>query len=89
MMLHGGSLPELIERHPHWAERVFGRADALAAPSEYLARKIGIKNCEIQIIANTINLDEYFFRQRSEIAPRLIWMRSFHPIYNPKWRSKF
>jgi hypothetical protein len=37
MVLRGGAMPEFMA-HPQWTQRVLGRADALIAPSEFLAR---------------------------------------------------
>ena len=84
MFLHGGHLHEFIERHPRWTKRVLNRADFLVAPSPFLAETIGAFGYQIAQIPNVIDLDEYPFRERSRIAPRLIWMRSFHSIYNPE-----
>ena len=84
MVLHGGHLPEFIEQHGWWTKRVLNRADFLVAPSSYLAEKIGAFGYQITEIPNVIDLDDYPFRERSQIEPRLIWMRSFHSIYNPE-----
>jgi glycosyltransferase involved in cell wall biosynthesis len=83
MLLHGGSIPEFMTSYPSWTRRVLERADAIVAPSDYLARAIGPHGFRCRIIPNVIDLDRYPFRPRREIAPRLFWMRSFHPVYNP------
>lgn len=84
MVLHGGKLPEFIERFPHWTRRVLKRTNFLVAPSRFLAEKIGNDNFNIRVIPNVIDLENYPFRLREKIQPRLVWMRSFHPIYNPQ-----
>ena len=84
MVLHGGNLPEYVKKHPLWTKRVLRRADCLIAPSEFLAQKIGAEGFEIKVVPNIIELESYTFRLRSSLSPRLIWMRSFHPIYNPQ-----
>ncbi|MEQ1761672.1 MAG: glycosyltransferase family 4 protein [Pyrinomonadaceae bacterium] len=84
MFLHGGNLPEFVDAHRRWTKRVLDRADALAAPSRYLAEKVGRRGHETIVIPNVIDLAQYTFRERSSIKPRLLWMRSFHPIYNPE-----
>lgn len=84
MVLHGGNLPEFIKRHPRRTTRTLKRATFLAAPSGFLAEKIGEYGFEIRIIPNVLNLENYPFRERGEIKPRLVWMRSFHEIYNPQ-----
>lgn len=84
LVLHGGHLPEFVKGHPRWAKRVLNRADYLIAPSAFLAEKIGAFGYRITQIPNVINIDDYPFRERRRIEPRLIWMRSFHSIYNPE-----
>jgi glycosyltransferase involved in cell wall biosynthesis len=84
MVLHGGNLPEFMQKHPHWTERVLRQAPRLVTPSAFLAEKIGARGFEINVISNVIDLNLYSFRERSRLSPRLIWMRSFHPIYNPE-----
>ncbi len=82
-VLHGGNLPNFAAKYPRWIRRVLMRADILAAPSDYLAEAISSLGFKIRVIPNIIDLGDYEFRLRSAPAPRLIWMRSFHEIYNP------
>jgi L-malate glycosyltransferase len=84
MVLHGGNLPEYIEKHPRRTKRVLRRADCLVAPSLFLAQKIGDYGFEISVVPNVIELDSYPFRERTKLSPHFLWMRSFHPIYNPE-----
>jgi L-malate glycosyltransferase len=88
MILRGGNLPEFMRKNPRWAKRVFDRADVLVAPSEFLAQEIGDWGYEIPVITNIIDISRYPYRERSKISPKLIWMRSFHPIYNPEMAVK-
>lgn len=88
MFLHGGHLPEFIEKYPRQTKRALDRADFLIAPSEFLAQKIGVHGFKIAVVPNVIDLEFYPFRERSRIQPRLVWMRSFHSIYNPEMALK-
>lgn len=83
MVLHGGAIPEFIARFPKWGRRVLGRADVLVTPSPYLARALLPYGFQASIIPNTIELSLYEYIHRTRLAPRLFWMRSFHPAYNP------
>ena len=83
MCLRGGAMPEFMARHPVWTRRVLGRADILVAPSRYLARAVVPYGFSARVIPNVINPDAYVYRRRSKVGPRLFWMRSFHPIWNP------
>jgi glycosyltransferase involved in cell wall biosynthesis len=81
--LHGGNLPEFTARHPRWARRVLGGGACVVAPSTYLAR--GLEPfAEIDVIPNIVELDAYPFRRRERATPQVLWMRTFHPIYQPE-----
>jgi glycosyltransferase involved in cell wall biosynthesis len=84
MVLHGGALPEFIARYPRWSKRVFARADRLVAPSKFLARAVEPYGFQASVIPNIVDVSTYPFRHRCELSPRLFWMRSFHPIWNPE-----
>ena len=83
LFLHGGSLPEFMVRYPNWTRRVFERADRLVAPSDFLAKAFMPHGYKVEVIPNVIDLAVYPFRHRVHLKPRLLWMRSFHQIYNP------
>jgi glycosyltransferase involved in cell wall biosynthesis len=83
MILRGGALPQFIFKHPRWTRQVLSRADAVIAPSEFLARVAADQGLSPRIIPNVIDLSVYPYRHRQEVRPKLFWMRSFHSIYNP------
>lgn len=88
MILHGGNLQEFIKKHPRWMKRVLDRSDQLVAPSAFLAEKVGLEGYKVQIIPNVVELEDYNYKERSKISPKLIWMRTYHPIYNPEMAVK-
>ncbi len=81
--LHGGNLPDFSQDHDRWVRRVLRRADAVVAPSAYLARWADPLVDEVSVIPNVIDLAEYPFRPRPQLAPRLLWMRTFQELYDP------
>lgn len=83
MILHGGAMPEFMASHPRWAQRVLARSAVIVAPSPYLGRAIRPYGFECRVIPNVIDVKAYPYRLRGVLAPRLFWMRSFHPVYNP------
>ena len=83
MWLHGGAMPEFMARYPKWSQRVLKRADLLVTPSAYLARALGVHGFTAEVVPNVINLETYNFRPRRCVRPRLFWMRSFEPMYDP------
>jgi glycosyltransferase involved in cell wall biosynthesis len=88
MVMHGGALPQFIDRHKRWSRRVLARADRLVAPSEFLARELRDRGFEIRVISNVLDLEKYEFKLRRSAEPNLLWMRSFHSIYNPEMAVK-
>ncbi len=84
LVLHGGNLPDFAEKYPRWVKRVLRRAYTLVAPSSFMAERMSQYGFEVRVIPNVIDLENYGRRLRRAISPKLIWMRSFHPIYNPQ-----
>lgn len=82
MWLHGGNLPTFEQRHPTWVKRVLRRAELVVSPSTFLASVSGDATAS-EVIPNLIDLDGLPYRPRTTVQPRLLWMRTFHPIYNP------
>ena len=80
--LHGGNLPDFYAHNKQRVSRVFGRGKCVIAPSVYLAQLFQGR-FETQIIPNMITLENYVFYLRHSVQPRLLWMRTFHELYNP------
>jgi glycosyltransferase involved in cell wall biosynthesis len=83
MFLHGGAFPQFMANFPRWTQRVLGRAHTIVAPSGYLARAIELYGFQARIIPNIINISAYPYQSRSQLQPKLFWMRSFHDVWNP------
>ncbi|MEO8042321.1 MAG: glycosyltransferase family 4 protein [Acidobacteriota bacterium] len=83
-VLHGGNLPDFTKLHVNWVKRILNRADLLAAPSRFLEQEMSRYDFAVTVIPNVIDLDNYPYRKRQHISPKLFWMRSFHSLYNPE-----
>lgn len=83
LWLHGGNLPDFAVRHPRWTRAVLGRADRLVAPSGFLAEAFRDLGPPVHVIPNPLSLIDYPYRLRERATPKLLWMRTFHPIYQP------
>lgn len=83
-VLRGGNLPDFSRRYPGWVKRVLQSANILVAPSSFLAEEFRFLQLDIRVIPNIVRIHKYPFRIRRNIAPKFIWMRSFHSLYNPK-----
>jgi len=83
-ILHGGNLPDRLEKNRQFSKSLFGKAKMNVAPSLFLYeifKEAGFTN--LQNIPNSIELNKYIFKQRILFAPKLLWVRRFQERYNP------
>lgn len=81
--LHGGNLVDFVHHHPARVDRVLRRGRAWVAPSGFLAEPFRERGFDVRVIPNVVDLAEYPYRHRPAVAPRLLWMRTFHELYRP------
>ena len=84
-ILHGGNLPYRLKNNPFLSRLLFQYAYKNVAPSGYLQHAFetaGFKN--VIHIANALPIKEYPMQLRTVLAPKLLWVRAFATIYNPK-----
>lgn len=82
-ILHGGNLPSRLDKSPKLCHDLFDKAFINVSPSGYLKYEFeqrGYKN--IKVISNTIEITNYQFKERSELRPKILWVRSFAKVYN-------
>lgn len=84
MVLRGGNLPEYAQVHPAFVTKTLKRANQVVAPSAYLVRFAHSQGVKASVIPNVLDLENYPFRLREICQPNLLWIRTFHPIYNPE-----
>lgn len=82
-ILHGGNLPNRLNRNPIMCDRIFKNSYANVSPSAYLQTAFLNKNIDSILIPNTINIKEYQFKERNQLEPKLLYVRAFAAIYNP------
>lgn len=83
LWLHGGGLGDFAAQHSARVEQVFRRARGCVAPSGFLAQAFRGCGLDVRVIPNVIDLGQYLYRHRPNVAPRLLWMRTFHEVYRP------
>jgi len=81
--LHGGNLPYRIKNSPEKCAQLFGNSYINVAVSSYLEKSILEEGWPCTVIPNYINIEKYSFKLRERCHPKLLWVRSFHEIYNP------
>ncbi|HVG34785.1 MAG TPA: glycosyltransferase family 4 protein [Pyrinomonadaceae bacterium] len=83
LVLRGGELPEFASRHRERVRACLNRAAVVTAPSSYLLERMRPFHTDLRLLPNPVNLFDYEYELRRRPRPRLVWLRSFHEIYNP------
>ena len=83
-ILHGGSLPARLKSSPKLSRFLFGNSAVNISPSLYLEKAFEDAGYRSIYIPNFIEIENYQFKQRDTFKPKLLWVRSFHEIYNPE-----
>lgn len=83
LILRGGNLPMFAARNPGRVRNLLKGATAITAPSPYLQKALQPYCQDILLLPNPLDISHYSFRMRAVPAPRLVWLRAFHHIYNP------
>ena len=82
LMLLGGNLPKFAQAHPHRVRKLFTKANMVAAPTDYLTTGLKAHYSGIVTFPYGVDLQEFTYRHRRQLQPRLATLRSFHAIYN-------
>lgn len=82
-ILRGGGYPERLKESPGKCRFIFSNSAINISPSLYLKKKFEDEGYSVDYIPNFIPIEEYSFKKRTKVKPKLFWVRSFHKIYNP------
>jgi glycosyltransferase involved in cell wall biosynthesis len=83
--LHGGDLPQRMNSSKFLCSYYFENASNIVSPSGYLMLEVEKRfSVSVKIIPNFIDLDHYPVQPKKYDQIKLLWVRSFHKIYNPK-----
>lgn len=84
-ILHGGNLPERLKKSKKLSATLFKKSRANISPSAYLTEQFKIQGfSNIIHIPNFLEINNYPFLEREKVDYKLLWVRSFDAIYNPK-----
>jgi glycosyltransferase involved in cell wall biosynthesis len=83
LTLHGGNLPEFARTQPRRVARLLLSANAVTAPSRYLAAVMHGVRPDVRVIPNSLEIEAYRYVERQKPRPKLMWLRTFHRIYDP------
>jgi glycosyltransferase involved in cell wall biosynthesis len=88
-ILHGGNLPNRLKKNPYLCKLIFKYSYKNITPSNYLRSAFSKDfNDNLIYIPNSFTIKNYNFNVRETNVPKLLWVRSFSKIYNPKMAIK-
>lgn len=82
-ILHGGNLPERLKNTSYLSSLIFKNSYKNIAPSNYLKRAFEAKGYKTDFIPNIVEIENYKFKKRTNLSPKIFWVRAFKEIYNP------
>jgi glycosyltransferase involved in cell wall biosynthesis len=88
LTLRGGNLPAFTQRWPRRVHHLLRSAAVVTTPSRYLLENMAYYCTNLRLLPNPLDLSAYKFRQRQQLQPYLVWLRSFHSMYNPSLAPK-
>lgn len=80
---HGGEAPAFLARWGWLARPVLRRYDAVLTLTPTQARLFADHGIPTRIVPNIVPVERFPFRLRSQLQPRLVWVRQFEPVYRP------
>ncbi|MBC3846935.1 glycosyltransferase family 4 protein [Winogradskyella echinorum] len=84
-ILHGGNLEKRLKKNPKLSGLIFKNAYKLVAPSNFLKSTYETYGYnEVLHIPNSIEIEDYKFKEREISDIKLFWVRSFSSLYNPE-----
>lgn len=83
LTLRGGNLPVFAQGASKRVQRLLQSASAVTAPSAYLLEQMSSYHQDLVPLPNPLDLAKYPFKHRKHPASNLVWLRTFHDLYNP------
>lgn len=82
-ILRGGGYPYRLISSPKKCKFIFENSYINISPSVYLKEHFENSGYEVTYIPNFIPIKSYKYKNRNLTRPNILWVRSFHDIYNP------
>ena len=82
-ILHGGNLPQRIDKSKILSNLIFKNSYKNIAPSNFLKSEFEKRGYKTDFIPNILEIENYNYKQRKTMKPFLLWVRAFKELYNP------
>lgn len=83
VVLRGGNLPIRLKKNPKLCKILLESSFRIVSPSLYLQKEFSEFGYDVLFIPNAMDISRYPYRTPEIDHPRVLYVRSFHKIYNP------
>lgn len=83
-VLRGGNLPKYLIQNLNFKSWLLTRCNVLISPSGYLKDALAKLGITTEIIPNIVDLGKYTYKSRKRVSAKILWIRRYIDIYNPK-----
>lgn len=87
-ILHGGNLPNRLDKSPRLCRLIFKNSYMTVAVSKYLKYEFDKRGYKSIFIPNVLEIKNYPFVKRQILVPKLLYVRAFSSVYNPEMAIK-
>ena len=87
-VIRGGNMKNRMNISPNLTFYLFNNSEINISPSDFFLEIFNSRGLKSVCIPNFICVDKYTFKLRKSIRPKLLWVRSFHKVYNPEMAIK-
>ena len=84
LVLRGGNLKNEFLRKKIISKKILFNSYQIISPSVFFERSLSRMQIKTTYIPNYIDIEDYRFEHRKKCTPKLLWVRSFHKVYNPE-----
>ena len=87
-VVHGGNYPSRLNKSKRLCNFIFKGATKIITPSNFLKHHFSLHGFNAVCIPNFIPLEKFEFKPRKVLQPTILWVRTFHKIYNTKMAAR-
>lgn len=87
-VVHGGDFPNRLNKSKFLCSVFFNSAILVISPSNFLKYHLELHGFKSICIPNFIPIELFNFKERSNLQPKILWVRTFHEIYNTRMAAR-
>lgn len=82
-IVRGGDMLSRMKKSPKYTQWLFNHSKHNISPSHFLEKGLQEQGIKVVYIPNFLDIEQYIYKERKDIKPNILWVRSLHAIYQP------